>query len=200
MVAGMYELLRLSRIVIHTADLSNCVRPFPVSRHYALKLYDEFAIQVQEEKRRGLPASASAATMAPATRAALCEAEVGFIKFVVRRYFSAVGDAFPPLRGLSRVLELNLQCWEAEALAEVAAAAAAAAAGVEVGAGAGAGVGVRVGVGAGGGVAAGVAAGVGVEAAAEAGAEAGVVAVKAEDRAEAQSEASSAQEQPNGKE
>ena len=108
----MYELLRLSRIIVHTADVANCVRPFPISRHYALRLYDEFALQVVEERKRGLPV---AEFMAPANFQALCDGEVGFIKFVVRRYFSAMGDVFPPMRGLSRVLEQNLKSWEDEA-------------------------------------------------------------------------------------
>ena len=53
--AEQYELLRLSCLMLHAADISNTVRPFAISAHYTDKLASEFGVQVARERELGLP-------------------------------------------------------------------------------------------------------------------------------------------------
>lgn len=45
----------VSTTIIKSADLSNTVRVFPICQQWAVKLFEEFVLQGQTEKRLGLP-------------------------------------------------------------------------------------------------------------------------------------------------
>ena len=105
-----YELLRLSRFFLHAADISNSVRPFAVSRHYAEKLAGEFGEQVARERRLGLPV---AAFMVISDEAALARGELFFLKVIAKPYFIALAAAFPHAHVLIAAIDLNIEKWSA---------------------------------------------------------------------------------------
>jgi len=121
----LYDLIKLSRLIVHTADISNCVRPFHISRKYAMLLYQEFAIQVAREKKLGLKVQPF---MDPQTRQALASGEAQFIKFIAKPYMAAFARAIPGCQCLIATLNANIANWERESYdSELAAAADAAA-------------------------------------------------------------------------
>ena len=104
-----YELLRVSRLFLHAADIANSVRPFEISRVYATKLADEFAGQVAKEREMGLPVSPFMVIPDVGT---LARGELCFLRVIARPYFVALAAAFPHCQELVASLDLNIDKWE----------------------------------------------------------------------------------------
>jgi len=104
-----YELLRLSRLMLHAADISNTVRPFAISAHYTDKLASEFGMQVQREKELGLPV---APFMVIPNDQAKARGEIYFLRNIARPYFAALAKAFPACQELVSTLDDNVVEWE----------------------------------------------------------------------------------------
>ena len=107
--AEQYELLRLSRLMLHAADISNTVRPFAISAHYTDKLVSEFGMQVQREKELGLPV---APFMVIPDEQAKARGEIYFLRSVARPYFAALAKAIPACQELVSTLDDNVVEWE----------------------------------------------------------------------------------------
>ena len=104
---------------MHTADISNSVRPFAVVRKYSLLLYQEFAIQVAREKELGLTVQSF---MDPPTHQALASSEAQFVKFVAKPFMAAFARAIPGCQCLIDSVNANILAWERESLEAAAAA------------------------------------------------------------------------------
>ena len=105
-----YELLRLSRLMLHAADISNSVRPFDISAAFVNKLASEFGRQVEEEKKQQLPVTAF---MVIPNEVAKAKGELYFLKCVSRPYFVALAKSFPACSCLVDTLDENVASWEA---------------------------------------------------------------------------------------
>jgi hypothetical protein len=106
-------LLKLSRIVVHAADIANCARPFQVCRKYALLLHEEFAIQVKREKALNMKVLAF---MDPKTHGELCEGEAQFARFMGKPYFTSLAIVLPQCQCLVDTIVANISMWEKEAV------------------------------------------------------------------------------------
>jgi high affinity cGMP-specific 3',5'-cyclic phosphodiesterase 9 len=106
--AEQYELLRLSRLMLHAADISNTVRPFAISAHYTDKLASEFGMQVQREKELGLPV---APFMVIPDEQVKARGEIYFLTTIARPYFAALAKAFPVCQELISTLDGNIKEW-----------------------------------------------------------------------------------------
>jgi len=110
-----YELLKLSRLMLHAADISNSVRPFAISETFVDKLTKEFTRQVEHEKTLGLPVTAF---MVIPNQTAKAKGELFFLKAVSRPYFVALARSFPVCASLVANLDENVARWEAVVAAE----------------------------------------------------------------------------------
>ena len=106
--AEQYELLRLSRLMLHAADISNTVRPFAISAHYTDKLASEFGVQVARERELGLPV---APFMVIPDDQAKARGEIYFLTNIARPYFAALAKAFPVCQELVSTLDGNIKEW-----------------------------------------------------------------------------------------
>lgn len=104
-----YELLKLSRLMLHAADISNSVRPFSVSATFVDKLVREFTRQVEHEREQGLPV-ADFMVIPDETKKA--KGELYFLKAVSRPYFVALAKSFPGCACLVDRLDDNVAGWE----------------------------------------------------------------------------------------
>ena len=104
-----YELLKLSRLMLHAADISNSVRPFGISKAFVDKLASEFGRQVQREKELGLSV---APFMVIPDEKAKARGEIYFLTTIARPYFVALAKAFPSCVCLVDSLDENIMRWE----------------------------------------------------------------------------------------
>lgn len=84
----------LCRALLHCADLSNPVRDFKSSRYWSEMIATEFYNQVEREKELGLEPDAF---MIQENCLKQTQSEIGFITYVGKPLWSALGDVYPSL-------------------------------------------------------------------------------------------------------
>lgn len=97
------------KILLHAADLSNPVRPFELTRSWAIRISEEFNAQVEKEKRLGLPVLGF--MMIP-DEIALCKNEIGFTYHVVAPMWRSLSDLYPNVQFLVEKLDKNIANWK----------------------------------------------------------------------------------------
>ena len=107
---SQYEFMKLARVILHAADISNSVRSFDISYTFANKLTCEFTRQVQEETHRGLPVSEF---MIISDEASKAKGEIFFLSKIARPYFESLGTIFPHTARLVVNINIKIKCWEA---------------------------------------------------------------------------------------
>lgn len=100
----------LCKLLVHSADLSNPVRPFHITQAWARRISAEFNLQIAMEQELGLPVLNFMIT--PDDKA-LCKNETGFASFVVAPMWRSLSGLFPGLLPLVRQLDSNLLSWKA---------------------------------------------------------------------------------------
>ena len=102
--------LFLCRLLVHSADLSNPVRPFHMTQAWARRISAEFNLQVAMEQDLNMPVLNF--MMTPDDKA-LCKNETGFASFVVAPMWRSLSGLFPGLMPLVQQLDSNLSNWKA---------------------------------------------------------------------------------------
>ena len=105
----LYDVLKLSRVVVHSADIANCTRPFHLCHRYAQQLRQEFSVQVGRERQLRLPVLASMDNKSDDVFY-LNEAHWG--RYMARDYFRSLAEAFPCTQVLLNRLQTNVAKWE----------------------------------------------------------------------------------------
>ncbi|KAG0164915.1 hypothetical protein DFQ30_009227 [Apophysomyces sp. BC1015] len=98
----------LCRILLHAADISNTVRPWPISKQWSDLIVQEFFRQGNAEKSAGLPVSPGMdqdETDQPTI-------SLKFGDFVVKPYFEALAAILPPARSFLDTLAENRSEWQ----------------------------------------------------------------------------------------
>jgi PAS domain-containing protein len=103
------EKLFYGKIILHSADLSNPVRPFYLSKEWACRVSEEFNRQGEMEKARGLPVSTFLLT--PDTKT-LAKNEIYFSGQVVAPMWRSLASLFPTLQHLATQIESNVESWK----------------------------------------------------------------------------------------
>ena len=106
---NQYEFMKLARVMLHTADISNSVRPSNISATFVDKLACEFTRQVQEETQLGIPVSTF---MVLPNEASKAQGEINFLSKTARPYFYALATIFPHCARLVDSLDENIKYWE----------------------------------------------------------------------------------------
>jgi hypothetical protein len=99
----------LCKLLLHSADLSNPVRPFHISQTWARRISAEFNLQISREQELGMPVLNF--MMTPDDKA-LCKNETGFASFVVAPMWRSLSSLFPGLLPLVKQLDSNLTSWK----------------------------------------------------------------------------------------
>ena len=99
----------LCRLLVHSADLSNPVRPFHITQAWARRISAEFNLQVAMEQELDMPVLNF--MMTPDDKA-LCKNETGFASFVVAPMWRSLSVLFPGLTPLVQQLDSNLLSWK----------------------------------------------------------------------------------------
>ena len=97
----------LYRILLHSADLSNTVRPFYISQKICSYIAEEFRNQAQKEAERGLTVTSF---MVLPDELSIAKAEIGFLQYVAKPYFRPQGLCFSAV-ALVQELENNINSW-----------------------------------------------------------------------------------------
>ncbi|KAF7722786.1 High affinity cAMP-specific and IBMX-insensitive 3',5'-cyclic phosphodiesterase 9A [Apophysomyces ossiformis] len=98
----------LCRILLHAADISNTVRPWPISKQWSDLIVQEFFRQGDAEKSAGLPVSPGMdqdETDQPTI-------SLKFGDFLVKPYFEALAALLPPVRSFLDTLAENRNEWQ----------------------------------------------------------------------------------------
>ena len=101
--------LFLCKLLVHSGDLSNPVRPFHITQAWARKISAEFNAQVVLEQSLKMPVLNF---MITSDDKALCKNEIGFASFVVAPMWRSLSSLFPALNPLVQQLDSNLLCWK----------------------------------------------------------------------------------------
>lgn len=92
-------------MILHTADISNPGKPTNVSAMWTKRVYDEFFIQGDMEKERGLPIS----NFCDRSTTNVNKAMVGFITFVVGPTIDLLCNLIPEVSDYSDYCKTNLR-------------------------------------------------------------------------------------------
>jgi hypothetical protein len=103
--------LFLCKILLHAADLSNPVRPYPQCKRWSKRISAEFNAQVAKEEELGLPVLGFMITK---DEKSLCKNELGFSSFVVGPMWRNLAGIFPSIQPLIEQLDSNLTEWKRE--------------------------------------------------------------------------------------
>ena len=101
--------LLFAKIIIHTADISNQVRPFKVSMEGSLALKKEFQLQIEKEEKLNLP---SLEYMKLFDDKTFYSSEHFFSQNTVKPIWNVLVEFFPNLNEYKEHLETNIIRWK----------------------------------------------------------------------------------------
>ncbi|MCQ2817120.1 MAG: 3',5'-cyclic nucleotide phosphodiesterase [archaeon] len=97
-------------VFIHAADVSNPTKPIEVYIQWAQRVVDEFFVQGDEEKKRGMKVS----FLCDRDTVSLPQSQIGFIAGVVSPLFTAIVDSFPELKFCMDNIQNNMEYFKAK--------------------------------------------------------------------------------------
>jgi cAMP-specific phosphodiesterase 4 len=95
-------------VLLHSADISNAVKPFPTYKMWATRVLEEFFNQGDREKTLGLPVS----PMMDRETTIVSVSQINFIEFVVAPLYSAFSKMFPETQSMCVELVENRRIWQ----------------------------------------------------------------------------------------
>ena len=95
-------------VLLHSADISNAVKPFPTYKTWASRVLEEFFKQGDREKALGLPVS----PMMDRETTIVSVSQINFIEFVVAPLYSAFSKMFPETQSMCVELIENRRIWQ----------------------------------------------------------------------------------------
>ncbi|KAL0075053.1 hypothetical protein J3Q64DRAFT_1385696 [Phycomyces blakesleeanus] len=98
----------LCRVLLHAADISNTVRPWPIAKQWSDLIVQEFFRQGDAERRAGLPVSPGM----DRDLSSQADISLGFGDFVVKPYFEAIAGLLPAATVLVDTLKSNRRQWD----------------------------------------------------------------------------------------
>ncbi|CAE8621137.1 unnamed protein product [Polarella glacialis] len=98
----------LVNLFLHTADISNSMKPFRICRIWAWQVLEEFFVQGDAELRLGVPVQA----LNDREKVNRPFSQVGFIEFLVSPMIFAVIRVFPQMDALAVQMLQNARTWQ----------------------------------------------------------------------------------------
>lgn len=100
----------LLNVILHSADISNMVRPPMISRKWSDLVFEEFLSQGDLEKKHGLPIS----PFMNRDDTNQAKMSLNFIDYVVSPLFNGIAKAFSELKHFTQNLAVNREFWSKE--------------------------------------------------------------------------------------
>lgn len=100
--------LFLSKIIVHSADLSNTVKLFNISKKVSIKLSKEYIDQVILEDKLLLPVLDY---MRCSDNIVFYKNEILFCKFIAHPLWNEIVITYPQLKNLTKQLDINIKEW-----------------------------------------------------------------------------------------
>lgn len=97
-------------VFIHASDVSNPTKPTNVYVQWAQRVVDEFFVQGDEEKKRGMKVS----FLCDRDTVSLPQSQLGFIEGVVAPLFKSVVESFPELNFTMENIQKNIEFFKAK--------------------------------------------------------------------------------------
>jgi len=97
----------LRTVLLHFADISNPMKPFPVAERWAELVLKEFALQGDEEKALGIPVG----PLNDKKTVNMPLSQIGFIEFVVAPLALAMARVLPPVWFTNQMIIDNANIW-----------------------------------------------------------------------------------------
>ncbi|KAL4457029.1 hypothetical protein ABPG74_014667 [Tetrahymena malaccensis] len=94
--------------LLHAADVSNPFKPFHIYQEWTHRVLNEFWIQGDVERQRGLPLS----YLCDRYTTNIAKSQIGFIDFIVQPYFETICQFIPELLNYMPLFEQNKQEWQ----------------------------------------------------------------------------------------
>ncbi|CAD7938925.1 unnamed protein product [Amoebophrya sp. A120] len=104
----------LRNLILHSADISNPMKPFPICRAWAYLVLEEFFLQGDLEKSRGLTVQ----MLNDREKVKKPQSQMGFIEFVVAPLYFQFAIIMPSTYTCAETIVSNVRQWEAEWLEE----------------------------------------------------------------------------------
>ncbi|XP_045110107.1 high affinity cAMP-specific and IBMX-insensitive 3',5'-cyclic phosphodiesterase 8A-like isoform X2 [Portunus trituberculatus] len=104
------NIIIIKRMLIKCADVSNPLRPLPLSIDWAYRIANEYFNQTEEEKQRSLPIVMA---QFDRTTCSIPKSQIGFIDFFINDMFDA-WDALADIPELLEYLRMNYLYWKEE--------------------------------------------------------------------------------------
>lgn len=98
----------LYKFLLHSADLSNSVRPFHINRRICSFISDEFRNQAKKEEDCGIPITPF---MILPDELSIAKAEIYFLQNIAKPYFRPQALCFESLTVLLQLLDNNIDGW-----------------------------------------------------------------------------------------
>ena len=95
-------------VLLHSADISHAVKPFPTYKTWATRVLEEFFKQGDREKALGLPVS----PMMDRETTIVSISQINFVEFVVAPLYSAFSKVFPETQSMCVELIENRRIWQ----------------------------------------------------------------------------------------
>jgi len=102
-------------LFLHLADVSNPLKPFELSKAWAMRVLDEFFLQGDEEKQQGLPVG----MLNDRDKVNKPGSQHGFINFLVSPLVVQTINLFPDFTDLHLEMVANMEKWRDEWVADV---------------------------------------------------------------------------------
>ncbi|CAO3646189.1 unnamed protein product [Mucor hiemalis] len=106
--AGTDNTLVICTAIMKCADISNCTRPFPNAKAWAILLAEEFSIQGDLEKELLIPTI----PINERGKVSLPDFQLYFMNAIALDLYSAVGTLIPELEYCSNQIRNNIEIWE----------------------------------------------------------------------------------------
>jgi len=97
----------LRKAILHTADVSNPLKPFRIARIWAWKILEEMFAQGDQEAQLGIPVQ----SLNDREKVNRAFSQVGFIEYLVAPLAFAMMKALPPFEGCVRQMVENVRRW-----------------------------------------------------------------------------------------
>ena len=105
------EEMLLMKVMLHCADISNAAKPWKVSKEWSKRVWEEFTLQAEQEKRLGLPVTA---LVKDDPEQGVAEMSLNFIDYIVAPLFDVLQVVLPDLDGPFNFVESNRKSWKAK--------------------------------------------------------------------------------------
>merc|ERR1712139_524700 len=100
----------LRNLFLHTADVSNPMKPFKISRIWAWQVLEEFFIQGDKEKELGIPVQ----MLNDRDKVNRAFSQIGFIEFLVCPLLFVMCPVLPPMEHCAEQMIDNVKQWRAQ--------------------------------------------------------------------------------------